>query len=380
MRVALRLVNPKSRVFVNRIISNTDIEVLYIVDRNDQKWGDLDDDYELPIISPYKLLQLVDSGEIDFLVILPFCGYYATKDVIEESIEMGVPKERLLAPSVPDAILFQQGKMADISSFSVDEFKSLPRMQYHIADHCNMNCVSCSHFSSLIHEERFMDRSILGKDLNRLKQLVKHIDVIEILGGEPFLNPYWKEYVKLTKKIFEYAQVEFITNGTMVWKLTSEDWDFIKENDVIFRMSLYKPFWNKADEIVNLLKEKKVKYSVNYRVMTRFAYMFLKEPKGTVEDNRINCASDCFQLYYGKMTPCSRMMYIRFFNDYFKTDYPEDAAIESIYEIDDYQQLMKKIERPMALCQFCNIHLNNQRFQGWDNNHSCNEDIKKWIY
>ncbi len=380
MKVALRLFNPKSRAFVESIISNASVEVRYIVDRDDQKWGEVDCDYKLPIISPYKLLQLVDSGEIDFLVILPFCGYYATKDVIEECIEMGVPKEKLLVPSVPDAILFQQGKITDLSTFTVDEFKSLPRLQYHIADHCNMNCVSCSHFSSLVHEEKLMDMSVMERDLKQLKQLVKHIDVIEILGGEPFLNPDWKEYVILTKRFFEYSQVEFITNGTMLWKLTSEDWAFIKENDVIFRMSLYKPFWNKADGIVALLKEKNIRYSVNYRVMTRFAYMFLKEPKGTAEDNRINCASDCFQLYYGKMTPCSRMMYIHFFNDYFKTDYPEEAAVESVYDIDDYEQLLKKIKRPMALCQFCNIHLKNQVFQGWDNNHSCNEDIKKWIY
>lgn len=365
MRIAFRLFNETSKLLIDSILKNKEIELVCFVDANDHKWGVTETDYHIPYISPYRLLSMMRSGEIDKLVISPYCRCNTVNDVISESIEMGIDVNNIIVPAVPDAKLIERNPDIDICSFTVGEYKTLSRLQFHLADHCNLNCTACTHFSSLVRKVGFMDIEEIERDLRRLRQLVKHIDEIDLLGGEPLLNENWKEYIVLTKSIFEYSDITIITNGTLIRQLGDEDWRFIKDNDVLFRMSLYKPFWDKADEIVSFLKSKNVKYDVNYRVMTKFASIFLRETKGTEKDNRVNCASECNQLFHGKLAPCSRMMYVGFFNSFFNLNYPEDVAVESIYNVRDFKELTGLLGRPMPLCKYCNIHLNNQVLTEW---------------
>ena len=383
MRIAFRLLTDKSRKLLNCLLKSKDIEIAYLVDGNEEKWGTIDCESGLSYISPYKFWDLYESHQIDKVFISPYSGANIALDVVAEWGGMGIPRESFLLPAIPDVEGKECFTEEDLLQFTLDNYKTLPRVQYHIADHCNLKCVSCSHFSSLVDGEHFIDSEEVKQDLIALKRLVKHVERIDILGGEPFLNKDWKKFVEITREIFNFSEITIITNGTLIQKMSDEDWKFIRQNDVCFRMSLYKPFWKKADEIVQLLKEKGIKYIVNFRVISDFATVFVKEKRSNSVINRKNCGGGCNQLYHGKMAPCNIMMYIKYFNDYWGTDFPENVPVENLNSIKDFNELVECLNRPMGICEHCNVELRSQVFEKWEimkPGGKENNDIGKWIY
>ncbi|MCM1124306.1 MAG: radical SAM protein [Eubacterium sp.] len=383
MRIAFRLLTDKSRKLLDKLMKCKDLEIVGLVDGNEEKWGTIDCKSGLSYISPYKFLDLYETDKIDKLFISPYSGANTALDVVEEMMEMGISKESFLLPAIPDIEEKESFTKEGLLQFTIDHYKTLPRLQYHIADHCNLNCVSCSHFSSLVEGERFIECEEVKRDLITLKRLVKHVERIDILGGEPFLNKEWKKFVTMTREIFRFSEITIITNGTLIWKMSDEDWEFIRQNDVCFRMSLYKPFWKKADEIAQMLKEKGVKYIVNFRVISDFDSVFLMDKHYDSVINRQNCSGSCNQLYHGKMAPCNVMMYVRYFNEYWGTHFPEDVPVENLSSIKDFDELMECLKQPMDLCEHCNIRLLSQAHEKWEIMNPGgkeNNDIRKWIY
>ncbi len=384
MKVALRLVNRNSMVLIDKLKKGTDIDIVYIVDRDEKKWGLNDSILGVPIISPYTFLDYYFSGEIDKLVISPYCvgGANVVMDVVKEMLDMGLPDMAFSVPSVPD--IEESDALSDefLSKNGLKEFRTLPRVQFHIADNCNLNCTACTHFSSLVNGSVFISEDEIERDLMSLKRLVKHIDQIDILGGEPFLNKNWKNYVKIAKKIYKYSAITIITNGLMTWTLNDEDWAFIKENDVCYRMSLYKPMWKRSDELAAFLRNKGVKYALNVRSISTFSITFRK--RGTDKNkNRADCPMDCLQIYHGKMSPCSLMMYVKYFNEYWGTNYSEEVAVESLDKVSSFDELLQQLDRPVDICEYCNVQLRSQVFTDWSvmnpGGKACN-DISNWIY
>lgn len=58
---------------------------------------------------------------------------------------------------------------------------------------CNLNCSGCGHFVSLLPDGNEIDFNDLKEDLLRLRELVSHISVIRIMGGEPLLSFHLSE-------------------------------------------------------------------------------------------------------------------------------------------------------------------------------------------
>ncbi len=66
-----------------------------------------------------------------------------------------------------------------------------------MADHCNLNCKGCVHFSPLVRESVFPKLSDVERDFIRLREIIEYIDTIRILGGEPRLNPELSRYLEM---------------------------------------------------------------------------------------------------------------------------------------------------------------------------------------
>src|SRR5574344_1878229 len=125
----------------------------------------------------------------------------------------------------------------------------LDYIEININDHCNMNCKGCSHFAPLA-PTSFKDFNVFFKDIKRLKELIPHIFKIRIMGGEPFLNPELKKYVRAIKEVYPYTDLRIVTNGLLLKNIDDEILDFIKNNDVMLDISVYPPLHKTIDEIV----------------------------------------------------------------------------------------------------------------------------------
>lgn len=60
----------------------------------------------------------------------------------------------------------------------------LMQLEVHLADHCNLNCKGCSHFSNLVSSAKFADFNQFRKDILQLTHYFSQIHTFFLLGGE----------------------------------------------------------------------------------------------------------------------------------------------------------------------------------------------------
>jgi molybdenum cofactor biosynthesis enzyme MoaA len=65
---------------------------------------------------------------------------------------------------------------------------SLRYVEYHLVEHCNLDCTGCGHFSPFA-QEQFADPRSFEKDPAQLARLFGNIGKIRLMGGEPLLHP-----------------------------------------------------------------------------------------------------------------------------------------------------------------------------------------------
>ena len=81
-------------------------------------------------------------------------------------------------------------EVEDIATLTMNKMRGpFISFEYHLADHCNLNCKGCDHFSPIA-ETKLTEFTQFKKDINRMSELFeKKAKSIHILGGEPLLNP-----------------------------------------------------------------------------------------------------------------------------------------------------------------------------------------------
>lgn len=68
--------------------------------------------------------------------------------------------------------------------------------EFHLAEHCNLNCIGCTHFSPLA-EPEFLEVEDFRNDIERLSYLTGgNARFINLLGGEPLLHPEINSFLR----------------------------------------------------------------------------------------------------------------------------------------------------------------------------------------
>lgn len=79
----------------------------------------------------------------------------------------------------------------------------LQLIEIHLAESCNLNCFSCSHFSQLAPNE-MPDIQSYEKEIKRLSEITNGlVGRFHLMGGEPLLNPNCKDFLPLHANIFQ---------------------------------------------------------------------------------------------------------------------------------------------------------------------------------
>lgn len=122
----------------------------------------------------------------------------------------------------------------------------------HIADHCNLNCRGCTHYSNLA-APRFADLDGYRKDLDALRKLYWNVTNIRLMGGEPLLNPELPEFIKATRLAFPAANIGVVTNGLLIEKQPAALFQTMKTCRCAFHVSAYPPIYAKREELAAFL-------------------------------------------------------------------------------------------------------------------------------
>ena len=228
----------------------------------------------------------------------------------------------------------------------------MPHIELHISDKCNLNCRGCTHFSPLFDEVGAVLEDKIA-DIRSLKEIFDEIFRIDILGGEPLLNPQLDEYVVELRKELPKAFIQIYTNGLLIPQLSEDVLMKIKENNVSISISEYLPTHKMIDKITDKLNQ----YGIHYRIAAFDIKQKFNTPISTNPNSKYPklCISDgCITVDKGRICKCPTLMYIEKFNEYFN----ENLPTEGIYNIKDYKdgnKLLEDMEKVVPLCKHC-IH------------------------
>ena len=232
----------------------------------------------------------------------------------------------------------------------------LDSIEYHVVDHCNLNCASCGHFSSIA-EEHFTDLEKFRFDYSRFAQVMgDKLKGIIFMGGEPLLHPRIEQFIMSAREIFPIGTIDMFTNGTLLQKMQEVFWRTCAEYETRLIVSAY-PIKIDIDEIMRIAAKYGVLITIAERSGDNWVFWTLDlGGKENIYKSFILCsqANNCHQLKDGRLYPCSVTAYIEYFNKAFgKSLNLCDADSLDIYSNISADDVLNFLSRPVPFCRYC---------------------------
>ena len=185
------------------------------------------------------------------------------------------------------------------------------KLEYNLADHCNLSCRECSHLSPYIHKH-FAAFESFERDVFRLADAYR-VHRFRFVGGEPLLNRDILHFVQAVRASGIAAEIEVVTNGLLLDRL---DEQLLRNLDSV-AVSAYPA----AGDLTPALRATQTlcdRYGVRLQVehIDRFRRMQVPEP--TTDESLVRAIFDscliahtwsCQTFYQGFFYLCSRPIY-----------------------------------------------------------------------
>jgi glycosyltransferase involved in cell wall biosynthesis len=239
---------------------------------------------------------------------------------------------------------------------------TLTSITVHLADHCNLKCAGCDHFSSIA-DKKFANIDLFERDIKRLSQLMQgSVGIVKLMGGEPLLNPEIISFMQIARKYLQNTRIEIVTNGILLKNQQENFWHAVKENDITLVITKY-PLNTPYEQIEATAKSygAKLEYYGNTRDVLKTSYHIPLDIEGKQDPvkNFLKCfhANNCVSLLDGKIYTCTVAPNIVHFNKYFNKniELTENDYID-IYKARDMNEILQFIAKPTPFCKYCNIN------------------------
>jgi len=225
-----------------------------------------------------------------------------------------------------------------------------------LTPHCNLSCKSCISFSP-VNRADYYEKGECEKDIKKLEQLTLAPSRISISGGEPFLHPDLLDIIIITRNSFPEIPIYCCTNGSLLDKLKNEQLKLLIDLDVTLIITEYPPVVDKLNDFYLKADNMGIKYEcLTYENQKLFNDSKFNLYATAPMHSYFYCATSVtpsLQLYKGKIYGCSRMMFIPYFNERFKTDFQlSEGDYIDIYNTTPEEIYKFKISRK----PFCRYH------------------------
>lgn len=229
-----------------------------------------------------------------------------------------------------------------------------------LAEHCNLNCRNCDHFSPLA-REHFTDVREYEKDLKRIRELFgDRVSQIDLEGGEPLLNPDIEAFLEITYHYFPKALINIFTNGLLLIKMTEHFWELCAQYGIELEVTKY-PIAFDYDKVLAISKEKGVRlhyYNGDKIVKTSRHQPLDLEGKQDKWESFCNCflANKCIMLKKGRLYTCTVIPNIEHFNRFFNqhVEVTEKDSID-IYSDVTAEDILEFLCEPVPACRYCKV-------------------------
>ena len=228
---------------------------------------------------------------------------------------------------------------------------TLRYIEFHLTDHCNMNCGGCTHFAPMA-DRWFADVGRVATDFARLKELFRNITEVRVMGGEPLLHPDCVAFLRIVRDAFPSSRLALVTNGLLLAKQPEAFWEACRETRALISLSVYPPVRPQVEALSARCREQDVPLELVESSTFRARYV----PGGNIDARKAFrfCRGSwyfCPLLREGRVYRCAMGCYAAYWNRAAKSEMPveEGIALESATgpEILDY------LMRPMPTCAYC---------------------------
>ena len=238
-----------------------------------------------------------------------------------------------------------------------------------LADHCNLSCQMCDHYSQLS-DEWFVDMEQFKSDMIRMGQIFEHkIGCISLLGGEPTLHAHIVECIRITREQFPDAELIILTNGVKLLELENSAngnlWQACRDYDVHITVTVYpinldyKAIERKAEEYGVTLAMSSDIHAKEATTVVKISDKHTMDLNGQIEKFYcVNC------LYYnkfsvlkdGRIYMCPIAAHSNIFNQFFKQnlELKEDDFVD-IYKIDSWKDVSAFSCTYSPFCSYCDL-------------------------
>lgn len=242
---------------------------------------------------------------------------------------------------------------------------TLLRFEVQVAEHCNLNCKDCDHYSPLA-EEEYLDVAEYARDCARLSELFdSEVKYINLLGGEPLLHPELTEIMRISREAFQVGKIRIITNGLLLPSMGDDFWKACRDYRITLSPTEYPVSfdydkWREYAEGQGVMWTSFSLGNVDRESKDKLMHRALIDTTGghVVEHNYYHCrsANACLTLRHGRLFTCQRAAHAHHLKKYFNLDhYLSKRNSVDIYEVEDAYDLMTKVNRPIPFCQYCNL-------------------------
>lgn len=238
-----------------------------------------------------------------------------------------------------------------------------------MADHCNLSCQMCDHFSQLS-EENYVGVDVFEKDMVQMAKLYDHeCGPITLLGGEPTLNRDLPRCIEITRREFPKAVIGIMSNGILL----SDDsnafckkiWESCSKNNVRIEITVY-PISINYNNIEKLAKKYDVDLIMSSNIHAEELTKVTKiSDKHTLDLNKkvddfyfINCLyfNKFNVLKNGRIYMCPIEAHIDIFNRRFNKDLTyQDGDSLDICELNSWEEIREWTSHRIPFCSYCDL-------------------------
>lgn len=232
--------------------------------------------------------------------------------------------------------------------------KSLKYIEFHIVDRCNLNCNGCSHFAPMVKND-FDHFVMFNEDIHRLKELIEHIEIIRLLGGEPFLDKDITRYLLVARELYPHSNIEIATNGLLVPKLDESVLSMIRTLSITVDVTTYPPTALIVDEIREVLEKHHITYRIQPLVKT-FRKRFCPEGNNDIQKTFESCKIGRLYpfLYDGKLCLCSGAIVVKYVNEYYGMNIKLNDCYYDIHSPESSAEgIFNFLSRGNDTCAYC---------------------------
>lgn len=258
---------------------------------------------------------------------------------------------------------------------------TLPFLETMIIQACNLSCTGCTNYSDLRHSGYVTWQQ--GHD--DLSAWLERIDIQEfgIMGGEPMINPQWRDWVIGTRELFPQNQLRFTTNGLLI-KDVRDIVDVMKQvGNIVFKITVHVD----SDRLNGIIDQVFAcedwqpiqEYGINRWIgpnQVRFQInrpeLFTKSFQGTYTEMRpwhseprlafkACCQQTCPLLYNGRIYKCSTAGLIQDTLDRFdRPNWEEwqpyiDKGIGIDSSTEEIERFCRSFGKPESICGQCPV-------------------------